>query len=62
MSKYEIEHKGKSYTITLDYNDEMKEEINVYNSIGKNVGTYESLKECFERKFKTIENPKELLK
>jgi hypothetical protein len=62
MTKYEIEYKGRSYTITLDYNEGMHLEVRLYNASGKHMGTYNNLKELFDEKFKAIENPAEYLK
>ena len=60
--KYEIEYKGKAYTIVLEYDENMKEEVYLYNANGKCTGVYPNLKALFDLKFKAIENPVEVLK
>jgi hypothetical protein len=59
--KYEIEYKGRSYTIVSSYDDEMTETVDLYNQSGKHIGAYKSLKQLFDTKFSTVD-PTEVIK
>lgn len=51
MNKIEIQYEGRNYTITVDFDENMETEYNLYNGSGKHMVCKSTLKEIQEQFF-----------